>query len=322
MKKSLLLSAALILGATGVFAEDAVLAPVSTSVWAETFGTSELKDGAVVVKCIEDGWSGGGITLDATSLEGYNQLVIEYQTNVTFQMFGQGGPGEKQYDNLTPTIQLPFWKTSQTFDLTGEGPIKQVCFQAIGQKFEATITKIYLRNYAPEYEEAEDIIAKFTAKDFSLSEFGASIGDEDYVELSGTCATQAGWGIGAIGADKTNLYNINSSDGTAFSVKITGAELKAQQAYAQSLSTEYYIWISFWGDGTALTSAKLYKLKNAEEGQTTTTPVVNINVDTDVVSTVYYTLTGAQVDEPQKGINIVKQTLTDGSTRVVKVLVK
>ncbi|MBR6250310.1 MAG: hypothetical protein IKR17_03820 [Bacteroidales bacterium] len=321
MKKSLLLSAALLFSA-GIFADDVVLTPTSANVWKEDFGTIEVKDGAVVVNCTSDGWNGGGFTFDVTSVEGYNQLVIEYSADATFQAWAQGGPGDSDYNNMTPTIQLPFWKTSQAFDITGAGPIKQVCVQAIGQKFAATITKVYLRNFAHEYEEAQDIIEKVTGEGFSLSEFGAQLDDADYIELFGTCKTEAaGWGIGAIGAGKENYLNINASSATEFSLKVTGAELKTLQAYVQNISTDNYIYFAWWADAK-ITSAKLYKVKSAEGGQTTPTPVVNINVDTDVVSTVYYTLTGAQVDEPQKGINIVKQTLTDGSTRVVKVLVK
>lgn len=44
--------------------------------------------------------------------------------------------------------------------------------------------------------------------------------------------------------------------------------------------------------------------------------------DYEVVSTEYYTISGAKVDEPQKGVNIVKETLSNGTVVTSKVIVK
>ena len=50
--------------------------------------------------------------------------------------------------------------------------------------------------------------------------------------------------------------------------------------------------------------------------------VKNVSSSASVVSTEYYSLTGAMSATPVRGINIVKQTLSDGSTRYSKRLVK
>lgn len=47
-----------------------------------------------------------------------------------------------------------------------------------------------------------------------------------------------------------------------------------------------------------------------------------LSADYEVVATEYYTISGAKVDEPQKGINIVKETLSNGTVVTSKVVVK
>lgn len=323
MKKSLLIAVIMSFGAQCVLAdgvvEDKELTLQWANPWTEEFGTLEMKDGVALAHCISTSWKGGSVGFEATQLDGYNQIVVEYSATATFQAWAQGGAGEA-FDNLTNPAQLPFWKTSQAFDITGVGPLKQICIQDIGASFDATISKVYLRNYAPEYADAEDITATVNGENFSLSEFAATLGDEDVVELSGTCATNAGWGVGAIEAGENKYLNINSSDGTTFSVKVTGGDLKQLQTYVQTLSKDNYIYLAKWNEAV-ITSAKLSKVKTSE-APTIPTPVNSVNGNAEVVKSVYFTITGAQVEEPQKGINIVKQTLSDGSTRIVKVLVK
>ena len=42
----------------------------------------------------------------------------------------------------------------------------------------------------------------------------------------------------------------------------------------------------------------------------------------DVVASTYYTVAGQEIAAPVKGINLVKQTLADGSVKTIKVIVK
>jgi hypothetical protein len=73
------------------------------------------------------------------------------------------------------------------------------------------------------------------------------------------------------------------------------------------------------GDWTIFTGWKLEYL-----GKTAPTAISKVNNDSQAaaISTAYFTVNGARVAAPQKGINIVKKTLSDGTVKVQKVLVK
>ena len=73
------------------------------------------------------------------------------------------------------------------------------------------------------------------------------------------------------------------------------------------------------GDWTIFTDWKLDYL-----GTTPPTAINKVSNDSQAaaVSTAYFTVNGARVAAPQKGINIVKKTLSDGTVKVQKILVK
>lgn len=48
--------------------------------------------------------------------------------------------------------------------------------------------------------------------------------------------------------------------------------------------------------------------------------ISSVSVSATVLSTEYYTLSGAKVTEPVKGITIVKEQLSDGSVRTSKIV--
>ena len=47
-----------------------------------------------------------------------------------------------------------------------------------------------------------------------------------------------------------------------------------------------------------------------------------VTTDAEVVATDYYTLSGSKFNTPQKGINIVRRTLSDGTVQTDKVVIK
>ena len=101
---------------------------------------------------------------------------------------------------------------------------------------------------------------------------------------------------------------------------------------------EYSITITAEGlsDGDILDESGIIKL--ARQGNTTafvesisitstvdldpitTTPVKNIEANGEVVSVEYYNVAGAQVQEPVKGVNIVKTTYSNGATVTSKIV--
>lgn len=59
-----------------------------------------------------------------------------------------------------------------------------------------------------------------------------------------------------------------------------------------------------------------------EAGECDSTAIVDTSVDAEVVATEYYTISGAKVSEPAKGVNIVKETLSNGTIVTSKIIVK
>lgn len=62
---------------------------------------------------------------------------------------------------------------------------------------------------------------------------------------------------------------------------------------------------------------------NVEYGEGVTTGISNIGVsDADVVSTEYFSPSGTRLNAPQRGLNIVRQKMSDGTVRTMKTIVK
>lgn len=62
---------------------------------------------------------------------------------------------------------------------------------------------------------------------------------------------------------------------------------------------------------------------NVEYGEGVTTGISNIGVsDADVVSTEYFSPSGTKLSAPQRGLNIVRQKMSDGTVRTRKTIVK
>ena len=55
---------------------------------------------------------------------------------------------------------------------------------------------------------------------------------------------------------------------------------------------------------------------------TTSTGIENITTSADVLSTKIYSADGVQVSKLQKGINIVEKTMSDGSKKTSKIIIK
>ncbi len=143
-----------------------------------------------------------------------------------------------------------------------------------------------------------------------------------------------GWGMGGIrsAADvNTNIIDINgtSEPGTYTYVTTVGDLLAicghhaAEEGEGKD-NTEwdglYWImWSNTNGSVTCVTTKISVEVYTSKE---ISAAVKNVSSSTSVVSTEYYSLTGAMSATPVRGINIVKQTLSDGSTRYAKQIVK
>lgn len=106
----------------------------------------------------------------------------------------------------------------------------------------------------------------------------------------------------------------NSTSGSvAYSVGSATTDLTNKEVRAYV--TQYYIQGTADGDVT-FTKAYLWN-------ESTDNAIVIVSSDdAEVVSTTYYSLTGVASKEPTKGINIVRQLLSDGTYKTTKILVK
>ncbi|MCM1312440.1 MAG: hypothetical protein NC206_03255 [Bacteroides sp.] len=97
-------------------------------------------------------------------------------------------------------------------------------------------------------------------------------------------------------------------------IKVTGNKLTIGLKKEQSLKSD---WTLF--DNWTLT---YYGANSAQTPDGDASGIEGVASDAAVVSVAYYTLGGARIAAPNKGINIVKTVLADGTVTVSKVLVK
>lgn len=130
------------------------------------------------------------------------------------------------------------------------------------------------------------------AQGYSTTEAGQSAAEADnYEDASSISSGEIGYSIGAATID------------------LTDPEIRAYV-------TQYYVQGTADGEVT-FTKAYLWNAATNEDA------IVNIALDdAEVVSTTYYSLTGVASQEPTKGINIVRQLLSDGTYKTTKILVK
>lgn len=97
-------------------------------------------------------------------------------------------------------------------------------------------------------------------------------------------------------------------------VKVTGNKLTIGLKKNESLKSD---WTLF--DNWTLT---YYGANSAQTPNGDASGIEGVASDATVVSVAYYTLGGARIAAPNKGINIVKTVLSDGTVNVSKILVK
>lgn len=97
-------------------------------------------------------------------------------------------------------------------------------------------------------------------------------------------------------------------------IKVTGNKLTIGLKKEKSLASD---WTLF--DNWTLT---YYGANSTQTPDGDASGIDGVTSDAAVVSVAYYTLGGARIAAPNKGINIVKTVLADGTVNVSKILVK
>lgn len=175
---------------------------------------------------------------------------------------------------------------------------------------------------------------------------GIKAGDIIYVTafISGASETKSAVVTIAFDGGTAEILNgIDTSDGQEYSF----ADCKSGYHFSSDdgMSTEYHSYESETtatyfdlarckgvsivtttdsdGNTTSTTSSSgttLYINKIEVVRETSSTAITSTTSDSEVLSTEYYTLSGAKVTEPVKGITIVKEQLSDGSVRTSKIV--
>jgi len=298
-------------------------------VWSD----GSISDGVVT---FTKGWTGVAIWLGETDWSNYSKVTVEV-SNVTdmtaIQLYVEYNDGVEKSTKLvnvsdgvaTATVEL---------DKVGKASMKQIAIQpnAAGS---LKVDRIYLTE-AVEYAEGVNLTYDEYGN-ISASQFDGYSDDAKVVftyNTTGTLTTGSGedevsvvgWGTGSIsswlaaeGADPRSVAVCDVpikalGDNT---LSLTIAELKEALAFEGEWGKGIYWNMYSQGNSTSTrVSAVIYEVKD------TSTPVVNINSEVEIVATEYYSVSGVVSVTPQKGINIVKETLSDGSIRTRKLIVK
>lgn len=239
---------------------------------------------------------------------------------------------EKEFGTITSQTEVSL---DLTLDATVASGVYQLAIQGKSKDDVIKISKIYLTE-AVEYAEGVNLTYDEWGN-ISASQFDGYSDDAKVVftyNTTGTLTKGSGedevsvvcWGTGSIsswlaaeGADPRSVAVCDVpvkalGDNT---LSLTIAELKEALAFEGEWGKGIYWNMYPQGNSTSTrVSAVIYEVKD------TSTPVVNINSEVEIVATEYYSVSGVVSVTPQKGINIVKETLSDGSIRTRKLTVK
>lgn len=165
--------------------------------------------------------------------------------------------------------------------------------------------------------------------------------DDDIVAFNYSCdwadasVSFNGWGIGGLRnpeAKKENVVTLNAGKEKGDYTYVTFIdELKkivghhAAEPEGEDADTEEWDGLYWFTWGTKNGDCELTTTKGSVVVYTdviTSLPEVKLPADASVVSSQYISLTGKVAAAPHRGVNVVKQTLSDGSVRFVKTVVK
>ncbi len=189
------------------------------------------------------------------------------------------------------------------------------------------IEKLYLTESV-----AWNLVKTIQAKDLdngswiSASEFSSYTDDTKVVFTynvtpagSHVIADCKNWGVSKVyGGTKEESFNVQNEG--ANTAELTVADLKVMlEATEKKEGINWIAWDAKDGNDVLATVSKV-KIEFFTKGTSALRPITA--PDAEVVSTTYYNLAGAKLSQPQRGLNIVVRTLSNGSTLTDKVVVK
>ena len=236
---------------------------------------------------------------------------------------------EKEFGTITSQTEASL---DLTLDATVASGVYQLAIQGKSKDDVIKISKIYLTE-AVEYAEGVNLTYEEWGT-ISATQFDGYSDDAKVVFTYNTTGTLTkgsgedevsvvGWGTGSISSwlaadnSKVAVCDVPVKALGDNTISLTIAELKEALAFEGEWGKGIYWNMYSQGNSTSTrVSAVIYEVKD------TSTPVIEVNSDVEVVATEYYSVSGVVSVTPQKGINIVKETLSDGSIRTRKLIVK
>lgn len=242
----------------------------------------------------------------------YVQLVVEAKADDDSNVSDKGGIEIEAGETATLDVKL---------SNTHEGKVTQLYFQtdapatiAIG-KYYLTESSVWKLAKTLDMTESNWI----EAKDFE------DLPDDTRVvftfNATGFSSEVNNWGVGEIADSKAQLKNgfCNVTREGANTAELTVADLKAILADAEDKGGLCWnTWSANKKDEVSCTISRV-KIEFFTKVSTSLRPVTT---DAEVVATDYFTLSGSKFSTPQKGINIVRRTLSDGTVQTDKVVIK
>lgn len=303
--------------------------------------TNEYEDGILTIT-LTGGYGAGGCHFatpqDWSSYRSLTIVVESHNGGWGQVIINDGISAEDGGKSATVSLGQATEKTRLIFDLSSLDAdltknVANLCLQSAAVGNVIKVSEIYLTKAAIGEYDADGVelsINEYGA--IPASEFEGFSGDAKVVftyETTGNTLTADGessvvnWGCG-------NLTSFTNADDKSLKIRDIVVESIGEHSFAYYLSDisfalEYegqygkgLMW-NFWKQGQAENtriSVKVYEL------QSTSTPVAENASDAEVVATEYYSVAGVTSVTPQKGINIIKDTLSDGTVRTRKVIVK
>lgn len=277
-------------------------------------------------------WSGVDVSKYASVTAVLKNVTVDEGVNLLVQYVDPATLS--QDDKTTKAVESGYVAPEKDGTLTLTCPLDQTCTWPVwvivlqGKSVGSIeIEKLYLT------ESAEWNLVKTLDMSKSswinASEFSSLANDTKVVFTYNVTATVGevsalvGWGVGEIaGADqeaKNGFCNVQNEG--ANTAELTVADLKT---VLEAATNKDGICWSVWGtskpDGTAGVTVARVKIEFFTKGTSALRPITA--PDAEVVSTTYYNLAGAKLSQPQRGLNIVVRTLSNGSTLTDKVVVK
>ena len=109
------------------------------------------------------------------------------------------------------------------------------------------------------------------------------------------------------------MVTAGSKDNEVCSMEVTPGEITKKEIIYTGEATTIYVY-------SASSGINLYLLSVKENG--TPSGIVSAEAGKEVVATEYYNVVGMRLNEPAKGLNIIKRIMSDGSVETTKACIE